>query len=83
MGKSTENSYLEQLARKRAPAIEAVATMVERGEYKQAIDTVRRVDNSIDGDVALAKLLEATSVRWRRLGRRRAPSGCASRSSTH
>ena len=59
MGASSYDLYLEQLARKRAPAMDAAGALIERGEYAEAIAGVKKVDDSIYADVALAKLLEA------------------------
>ena len=59
MGKSAYDFYLEQLERKRAPAIESARALAQSGQYDEAIAAVRKVDDSIYGAVATAKLLEA------------------------
>ena len=59
MVKSDYEQYLEQLARTRAPAEAMARELIEEGRYEEAEEAVRKVDPSIYGGVAIAKLFRA------------------------
>ena len=55
---SDYDEYLKQLAVKREPALKIARELLGKADYNGAAAAVRKVDDSIYGAVALAKLME-------------------------
>lgn len=59
MQKRASEKYMKELEARRGPAEEAAAALLAQGKYDEAEQAIQRVDSSIYGSVALARLYEA------------------------